>query len=50
MHIEHIIPRARGGISDETNLWLGLTPVGRATVVALRMNNEFIVAARTPGS
>ncbi len=94
MHIEHIIPRAHGGTSDETNLWLacawcnsykgakthavdpetgeevplfnprtqqwsdhfrwsddgtriiGLTPVGRATVVALRMNNEFIVVAR----
>lgn len=94
MHIEHIIPLARGGASDEANLWLacawcnsykgdkthavdsetgelaplfnprtqrwpehfswsenglhivGLTPTGRATVQALRLNNEFIVAAR----
>lgn len=94
MHIEHIRPRIRGGISDETNLWLacawcnsykgdkthsvdpetgaevplfnprtqrwsehfrwsddgahiiGLTPTGRATVLALRLNNEFIVPAR----
>lgn len=94
MQIEHIIPLARGGTSDETNLWLacawcnsykgatthaldpltgeqvplfnpriqswfdhfcwsddgaeiiGRTPVGRATVVALRLNNEFIVSAR----
>ena len=94
MHIEHIIPRARGGTSDGPNLWLscawcnsykgdkthakdpvteedaplfsprtqrwsdhfrwsddgihiiGLTPIGRATVTALRLNNEFIVPAR----
>lgn len=94
MHVEHIIPLARGGASDETNLWLacawcnsykgdkthavdpetgqeallfnprtqrwsehfewsdtglrvtGLTPTGRATAQALRLNNEFIVAAR----
>lgn len=94
MHIEHIIPLALGGASDETNLWLacawcnsykgmqvqaadpqtgeqvllfnprtqswpehfrwsddggeiiGITPMGRATVIALRLNNEFIVPAR----
>lgn len=94
MHIEHILPLARGGTSDESNLWLscawcnsykgpathatdpltddavplfnprtqswpqhfrwsddgaeiiGLTPAGRATVIALRLNNEFIVPAR----
>ncbi len=94
LHIDHIIPLARGGTSDETNLWLacawcnsfkgvqthavdpltageaplfnprvqswsdhfrwsddgsqivGLTPTGRATVVALRLNNEFIIPAR----
>jgi hypothetical protein len=92
--VEHIIPRARGGSSDEDNLWLscrrcneykgaqveaidpetglvvplfnprqqswsehfawsgdgtrivGLTPCGRATVVALQLNNADIVAAR----
>lgn len=94
MHIDHILPLARGGLSEETNLWLacawcnsykgdkthardpqtgeivvlfnprtqvwtehfcwsadgteiiGLTPTGRATVVTLQMNNEFIVPAR----
>ncbi len=92
--IEHIVPSARGGSSDEKNLWLscrrcnqfkgtqidafdpgtgefallfnprqqpwpehfiwsgdglhiiGLTPTGRATVIALRLNNDEIVAAR----
>ena len=90
LHIEHILPLARGGASDEDNLWLacawcnsyksdlteapdpvsgekaalfnprqqiwgehfrwredgleiiGVTPTGRATVAALRMNNEYI--------
>lgn len=94
MHVEHIIPRARGGESQESNLWLscawcnsfkgtqieaidpatgtkialfnprsqrwfqhfdwdsggtriiGLTPTGRATVEALRLNNPYIVPAR----
>jgi len=94
MHIEHLIPRAQGGRSEHTNLWLscawcnsykgtqteavdpetetrvslfnprtqvwskhfrwtddgvriiGLTPVGRATVNALRLNNPYIVPAR----
>ncbi len=94
MHLEHIIPRSQGGLSDETNLWLacawcnsfkgvrteavdpltkqrvplfnpiiqdwfthfnwsddgltiiGLTKIGRATVLALRLNNEYIVPAR----
>jgi len=94
MHIDHIIPLAQGGTSDEANLWLacawcnsfkgaqsqaldpltdievplfnprtqnwsdhfrwsddggqiiGMTATGRATVVALRLNNEFIVPAR----
>ena len=94
MHIEHLIPRAQGGRSARTNLWLscawcnsykgtrteavdpatgmrvglfnprtqvwsehfcwtddgvrilGLTPVGRATVEALRLNNPYIVPAR----
>jgi hypothetical protein len=92
--VEHIIPRSRGGSSNEENLWLsyrrcneykgaqveaidletkatvplfdprhqswpkhfawsddgtmiiGLTPSGRATVVALKLNNEDIVTAR----
>ena len=94
MHVEHIIPLASGGSSDESNLCLscawcnsykgsithamdpltkeivplfnprtqvwfeqfqwsddgveivGLTPTGRATVIALRLNNEYIVPAR----
>lgn len=94
MHIEHLIPLALGGTSDESNLWLacawcnsykgakthgadpftgveaplynprtlswsehfrwsangteivGQTPIGRATVAALRLNNEFLVASR----
>jgi hypothetical protein len=94
MQVEHIIPLARGGTSDEENLWLscawcnsykgvkthgvdpltgaevplfnprnqlwaehfswsddgteifGLTSTGRATVAALRLNNEYIVPAR----
>ena len=94
MHIEHIIPLARDGSSEESNLWLscawcnsfkgaqteaidpqtgqqvslfnprrqnwlehftwstdglrivGLTPTGRATVDALRLNNEYIIPAR----
>ena len=94
LHVEHIIPRAQGGTSDEANLWLacawcnsykwtktraldpetgeevplfnprfqrwsdhfrwsddgiriiGLTPTGRATVLALRLNNEFVLPAR----
>jgi hypothetical protein len=92
--VEHIVPRARGGSSDEDNLWLscrrcneykgtqveavdpetglsvplfnprrqlwrehfawsgdgtlilGVTPCGRATVIALQLNNVDIVAAR----
>jgi hypothetical protein len=94
MHIEHLIPRSRGGRSEPANLWLscawcnsykgtqtegidpdtgdraslfnpreqrwsdhfawidggvrirGLTPTGRATVDALRLNNPYIVPAR----
>jgi hypothetical protein len=94
MQIEHLIPRAQGGSSEASNLWLscawcnsykgtqtealdpetgervalfnprtqrwaehftwsddgirilGLTPSGRATVEALRMNNPYIVPAR----
>ncbi len=94
MHIEHLIPLAAGGRSDEENLWLacplcngykgvqtyapdpetgetvalfnprqqvwndhfrwsdhsaeivGLTPCGRATVMALKLNNENITRAR----
>lgn len=94
LQIDHIIPLARGGTSDESNLWLacawcnsykasqthaidpetnewvalfnpraqnwhehfawsddkteilGITPIGRATVIALRMNNAYIVPAR----
>lgn len=94
MHIEHLIPLARGGRSEPDNLWLscawcnsykgtqiesvdpetgmhvslfnpriqrwpehfrwtddgvrilGLTPVGRATETALRLNNPYIVPAR----
>lgn len=92
--VEHIIPQARGGSSEDENLWLscrrcnqyksakieaidpvinlsvplfnprkqmrsehfawsddgckiiGLTPSGRATVIALKLNNEHIVGAR----
>ena len=32
--------------SPDGTLIIGLTPLGRATVVALRLNNEFIVVAR----
>lgn len=94
MHIEHIIPLAKGGSSEEINLWLscawcnsfkgtrtegidpqtgqqvslfnprrqswfehftwnadglrivGLTPTGRATIDALRLNNKYIIPAR----
>ena len=94
MHVEHIIPRARGGQSTESNLWLscawcnsfkgtkieavdpatgtsvalfnprtqkwlqhfawdnggtqiiGLSPTGRATIEALKLNNPYIVPAR----
>lgn len=94
MHVEHIIPIASGGSSDEDNLWLacplcnghkgvqthgidpvtedhvplfnprqktwrehfrwieagthiiGSTPIGRATVNALKLNNEHLVRAR----
>ena len=94
MHIEHLVPRAQGGRSERTNLWLscawcnsykgtrteavypetgtrvslfnprtqvwsehflwtddgvrifGLTPIGRATVEALRMTHPSLVPAR----
>ncbi len=94
LEIEHIIPRARGGSDEESNLWLscglcnrykgtqveaadplmgdavplynpriniwyehfswstdgakivGLTPTGRATIVALNLNNEVAVEVR----
>ncbi|MCP4165614.1 MAG: HNH endonuclease [Chloroflexi bacterium] len=94
MHVEHIIPLAAGGSSDEDNLWLacplcnghkgvqthgsdpiadewtplfnprkqkwqdhfrwsvssieivGLTAIGRATVLALRLNHKHLVRAR----
>jgi hypothetical protein len=94
LEIEHIIPRARDGSDDESNLWLscslcnshkgsqvtaidpqdatmvplfnprtqiwsehfhwspngtliiGLTPIGRATVAALQLNNEVAVEVR----
>ena len=94
MHVEHIVPKALGGTSAASNLWLacawcnsykgiltqgydslsaesvplfdprsqtwydhfawntegttilGLTPTGRATVDALKLNNPFIVPAR----
>jgi hypothetical protein len=32
--------------SPDGTLIIGLTPIGRATVVALHLNNEFIVVAR----
>jgi hypothetical protein len=32
--------------SPDGTLIIGLTPIGRATVVVLRLNNEFIVVAR----
>ena len=94
MHVEHIIPLAADGSSNEDNLWLacplcnghkgiqthgidpttgeqvplfnprqqrwrdhfcwsedgveilGLTATGRATVIALQLNNEYLVRAR----
>ncbi|MEZ4862811.1 MAG: HNH endonuclease signature motif containing protein [Caldilineaceae bacterium] len=94
LHIEHILPVASGGTSDENNLWvacawcngfkgvqvgaldpesgkevslfnprsqrwaehfrwsgdgttiIGLTATGRATVIALQLNNEYILPAR----
>lgn len=94
MHIDHIVPLAEGGTSEESNLWLacawcntykgsitcavdpengkavslfnprkqrwsshftwsddglmviGLTATGRATVNALRLNNEYVIVAR----
>jgi hypothetical protein len=95
MHVEHIIPAARGGQTVEENLWLacplcngskgvktterdpasgnivvlfnprqqnwndhfawsdngleiiGKTSIGRATVIALKLNNHFLVTARS---
>lgn len=32
--------------SPDGTLIIGLTPIGRATVAALRLNNEFILVAR----
>jgi HNH endonuclease len=46
LEIEHIIPVTLGGSNDEVNLCTGLTPVGRATVEALRINNEIAVEVR----
>jgi S1-C subfamily serine protease len=94
MHVEHIVPLAKGGSTDEDNLWLacplcnghkgaqtqavdpltgissllfnprlqgwgdhfewsadgfmivGKSVCGRATVVALQLNNGFLVSAR----
>lgn len=60
LHIEHIIPVAAGGSSRTENLWLAcplcngykgtlivcLRQTGRATVVALQLNNEYLVRAR----
>lgn len=94
LHLEHIIPSAKGGTDDEENLWLacslcnsykgtqttaidpltsdevplfnprrqswsehfrwveggtqieGLTPCGRATVVALQLNNVLAITVR----
>ena len=94
LEIEHLIPRALGGLEDESNLWLscglcnrykgsqtagvdpvegarvslfnprtqvwnehfrwspdgtlilGLTPIGRATVDTLRLNNDLAVEVR----
>jgi hypothetical protein len=94
LHIEHIIPKARGGTDNEENLWLacslcntykgaqtqaidpvtntrvalfnprqqnwsenftwseeglkiaGLTPCGRATIIALQLNNRIALTVR----
>lgn len=94
MEVEHIIPRTKGGTSDESNLWLacrlcnnfkgaqtegidpatgdsvslfhprtdpwwehfrwssdglrieGITPVGRATEIALQLNNPIALMVR----
>jgi 5-methylcytosine-specific restriction endonuclease McrA len=70
LEIDHIVPRAKGGATEEANLsvrlyhprqdswaahfaWTehgttvrGTTPSGRATVAALQMNHQDIVAAR----
>ena len=94
LEIEHLVPRAKGGSSEEENLWLscslcnrykgaqtsatdpitgdaaqlfnprhdiwaehfrwsadgvkieGITPVGRATIEALKLNNELAVEVR----
>ena len=51
MAVEHIVPESKGGATVRDNLEngtqiIGLTAIGRATVVALRLNNEEIVGAR----
>ncbi len=49
MTIEHIIPEALGGTTTENidgSQILGKTACGRATVVALNMNNAEIVITR----
>ena len=60
MEIDHIIPHALGGLTEENNLWLacapcneykgdriiGFDPIGRATVVALNLNRATLVQAR----
>jgi 5-methylcytosine-specific restriction endonuclease McrA len=50
--VEHIVPISRGGPSDLSNLALscsgiiGVTPTGRATVEALRLNRPGLVNMR----
>jgi hypothetical protein len=55
LEIEHIKPYALGGTDDERHFkWsddgteiIGLTASGRATVVALKLNNTFAIEARS---
>ena len=35
-----------GHFSCQANRFIGRTPIGRATIEALRLNNDFIVVAR----
>lgn len=58
--VEHIIPLSKDGADEEEDLWLscrfcneakgirimGLTQTGRATIVALDLNNSLRVSSR----
>jgi hypothetical protein len=40
LEIEHIVPRSKGGPTENGLRVVGLTPVGRATVAALHLSDD----------